>query len=83
MLVRENRVRAADLNGLGIVAKERGLTIRYRSQGRFNFQLTGCYNIFLLFFLRRALIHEFARVSRAIIHGAVNSQKFSDALTSS
>jgi len=34
MLVLENRVRAADLNGLGIVAKERGLTIRYRSQGQ-------------------------------------------------
>jgi hypothetical protein len=29
----------------------------------------------LAVFLLRALIHEFARVLRAIIHGAVNSQK--------
>ncbi len=65
------------LSALGIVAKEQGLArcgIRQKSP---NFQIA-FFNIPFTVLLLRALMHEFARVLQAIIHGAVQFRKLPD-----
>ncbi|MGD8263540.1 MAG: hypothetical protein PVG08_05220 [Desulfobacterales bacterium] len=64
------------LNGLGIVAKVQGSAqcCRWLYQSSANLFLSYPFTFLLL----RALIHEFARVLRAIIHKAVISKKLPD-----
>jgi hypothetical protein len=75
MIVCENR---ACLNGLGIVAKKTGIDNMFRITWLIKYlsnrMLFHPFTVFLL----RAHIHEFDRISRAIIHGAVNSRKLPD-----
>jgi hypothetical protein len=58
------------LNGLGIVAKEQGLPGDLKVEQRMKFAAKLSYEYPLAVVLLRNLIREFARVLRAIIHGA-------------
>jgi hypothetical protein len=63
-----------DLSALGIVSKEQGSARCAIRQNSPNFQIA-FFNISFTVLLLRALMHEFARVSQAIIHGAVQFRK--------
>jgi hypothetical protein len=72
MIVCESRVPPGrDLSALGIVAKEQGPALCGIRQNSLNFQIA-FFNVSFTVLLLRALMHEFARVSQAIIHGAVH-----------
>ena len=62
------------LRALGIVAKEQGSARCAIRQNSPNFQIA-FFNIPFTVLLLRALMHEFARISQAIIHGAVQFRK--------
>jgi len=67
------------LSALGIVAKEQGSPLCAIRQNSPNFQIA-FFNISFAVLLLRALMHEFARVLQAIIHGAVQFRKLLDPL---
>jgi len=67
------------LRALGIVAKEQGSARCGMQQKSPNFQIA-LFNISFAVLLLRALMHEFARVLRAIIHGAVQFRILPDPL---
>ena len=67
------------LRALAIVAKEEGSARCGIRQNSPNFQFA-FFNISFTVLLLRALMHEFARVLQAIIHGAVQFRKLADPL---
>jgi hypothetical protein len=78
MIVCESRVPPwRDLSALGIVAKEQGSARCGMQQNSPNFQIP-FFNISFTVLLLRTLMHEFARVLQAIIHGAVQFRKLPD-----